>query len=178
VATVLCLSPSQLATQMPSQFLSTQGLNASPGMAERGIISNQTHKSAITMLRLCPSSSSKKEKDLMIKSAMNGSQELLIGDDRGYVSRWTVMTLDQLELSQRDLRGLGLRVPPHREKTPEGVASGGAFPSAGGFLKLLGGGIGGGQALSGHHETASSLAARISEIEDMANDDNTEEFFS
>jgi hypothetical protein len=44
---------------------------------------------------------------------------------------------------------------------------------------MLGGGIvGGGQTLSGHHETASTLAARICEIEEMGNDDKTEEFFS
>jgi hypothetical protein len=139
LSTVLCLSPSQLVTLMPSQFLSPQGLsNASPGMVERDKISNQTHESAITTLRLCPLSSSKKDKDVMNKSTLNGPQELLIGDEQGYVSRWTVMKLDQLDLTQRDLRGLGLKVPPYREKTPEGVASVGTFPSAGGLLKLLG----------------------------------------
>ena len=149
-----------------------------------------THSSSITVLRLCPIVSSK-SKDPSEKSPLGGPVDLLIGDEKGYISAWTVLKLDHL--SPLELSQIGsLKAPPSRDlptsntstsATLAGAANAFSPLGASGLLKLLGaGGLGSSNAHThtqhhNQHETASALAARIQEIEDLSNDDNMEEFF-
>ena len=183
----LSLSPAQSATQMPSQFQTQQQTQ------KRSQTHIYTHNAPITTLRLCPIIYSK-SKDLADKISQGGPMDLLVGDEKGFVSAWTLMKLDQfssIELSTMH----SLKPPPPKEiphttsSSSTNVLTGGGnvfvplgpLGAASGLLKFIGATV---LVSSVHssapvrqHETASALAARIQEIEDLSNDDNMEEFF-
>jgi hypothetical protein len=182
-----------MAVQMPSQFLGAQHVHdlQNSKVLTKKRETGHTHKAPITIIRLCPISVTK-TRNFTDKSYQFGPLDLLVGDEQGFVSRWSLLKLDQL--SQNELTNVsGLRIPPSRDldtsatATLVGAASAFGVPlGAAGLLKILSTGVmvGGHQHQSNshgshhnHHETASALAAKIQEIEDLSNDDNTEEFF-
>ena len=185
VAVPLALTAAQSAAQTPSQFqtqVQTQ---------KRVQTHPHTHHAPITVLRLCPITSSR-PKDLYEKGTSGGPMDLLVGDEKGFVSSWTVLKLDHL--SPAEIGQIAtLKPPPSREVQSSGSAVGGTLSGAAnafaplgasGLMKLLGGaGLGSGghshahSSHTSHHEPASVLAARIQEIEDLSNDDHMEEFF-
>jgi hypothetical protein len=185
IAVPLALTAAQSAAQTPSQFqtqVQTQ---------KRMQTHPHTHNAPITVLRLCPITSSR-PKDLYEKGTSGGPMDLLVGDEKGFVSSWTVLKLDHLSPGEIG-QVATLKPPPSREVQSSGSAVGGTLSGAAnafaplgasGLMKLLGGaGLGSGShshahsSHTSHHEPASVLAARIQEIEDLSNDDNMEEFF-
>ena len=187
VPSPLYLSAAQSAAQLPSQFQTA-------GQVQKRIQTHPyTHNAPIIVLKLSPIMSAK-SKDLTEKNIQSGPLDLLVGDEKGYVSAWTLMKLDQFSPVELSLMTC-LKPPPPRDTHAPSSTTGststlvGAANSfvplgaASGLLKLLGAGVM--ASTSGihtnqtqrHHETASALAARIQEIEDLSNDDHMEEFF-
>jgi hypothetical protein len=84
----------------------------------------KTHRTDITSLRLCSNDfSNKRSKDLVTKCFDSyASFDLLVGDEVGYVSRWSPSTLDQLAPS--DLHEIMNKHLPKRivEKVSTSVA--------------------------------------------------------
>lgn len=163
---------------MPSQFQTQQQTQ------KRVHTQPYTHNAPITVLRLCPVTFTK-SKDFSDKSGQGGPVDLLIGDEKGYVSVWTAMKLDHFSPAELSMMAT-LKPPPPRDALSSGghtlVGAANAFvplSAASGLFKLLGAGVmqSGTSTQHRHHETASALAARIQEIEDLSNDDNMEEFF-
>ena len=187
VPSPLYLSSTQSAAQLPSQFQTAEQVQ------KRIQTHPYTHNAPILVLKLSPIISGK-SKDLPEKNNQSGPLDLLVGDERGYVSAWTLMKLDQFSPIELSLMTC-LKPPPPRDTHAPSSTSGSTSTLAGaansfvplgaasGLLKLLGAGV---MASAGgihtnqtqrHHETASALAARIQEIEDLSNDDHMEQFF-
>jgi len=60
-------------------------------------IPTRTHKASITTLKLCSTNSSIKSKEIISRSLEdNRYLDLFVGDNDGYISRWSALKLDQL----------------------------------------------------------------------------------
>ena len=185
----LYLNAAQSTQQISSQCQITQ-------QSQKKVPTNSyTHNAPITVLRLNPTVCIK-SKELSDKTSQGGPFDLLVGDEKGFVSTWTLMKLDQFSPSELSLM-VALKPPPPRD-TPSStlgststlVGAANSFAplgAASGLFKLLGASAGvitGNNNISNnqnqnqrHHETASALAARIQEIEDLSNEDHMDEFF-
>jgi hypothetical protein len=142
----------------------------------------KTHRAAITTLRLCPLVFSK-SKEIVDRSFRDaGNQDLLVGDEDGFVSRWSALRLDQVP--QPDLATLFGSKYAYRDIGPAAVANtasgGGGMSFTGpGLLKYFSGGANttSTSVPSGHYETASVLAAKVQEIEECTKEETSEEYF-